>query len=741
MESIPTVIMRKKFFDRVEECSMREEVSEALASWFQRKYGSRSVALLNYENAYEIGTYIEYFPDTGLTWLKDVICNAPNDELKRFGKDYHIGRRQVVFACEHLANFEQYFFTCEEILLRLALNETEKGISNNSQGVWSGFFSIITANTEVPFCKRYDLLIRRMEEDYSETNVEMFQSAVLGVMSDRGIKWVPPKMIGGTITPASWHPKNLDELISAKKYILEKLLEHFDMFNNSLQDMLIQILSEHMSSFASFNLFNEYKNAMNTIIKTQRQKNKLIREIEKQRRLFKRNYGENNEMELQQWIDELKDLSLKGRLEEFLSRTVWSYGYSDESKKEFEDAAKALCVEVNQSPEKLELIKDVLAQNHYDRDTMRQFAEHLAAEDTTHDFMELIKSMEDTVQCAAFLMGYYSGVYKENNKITDDMMSFLDAVKSSDPKFSLWGSIAFDISDSGFRRILSLIGIVSEMQVLINMRYDPWTQFLDDESKIKLLNALVGCGNAIRFYICFELCIGWMSKNNTTSEIYESYTDLIDTCVTNREHFDLYPIVAALNNMPEKYQMKIIVSLLKMFSFNSIDSNNDYIIQAVFKTKNDINEKDILDMLGAKLISSKDEFRGMALTGLFDRFSLNAVKAWIEEDTEERAPLIAYHLSAPNLTNKQMSELTKYMLITFEDDDEVYKNFILGGYNLKVYSVDEYYENREKWYELLDEYKDSEYRLIRKWAADKKAEVKSICEEHKRLKARNSRYE
>ena len=273
------------------------------------------------------------------------------------------------------------------------------------------------------------------------------------------------------------------------------------------------------------------------------------------------------------------------------------------------------------------------------------------------------------------------------------------------------------------------------------LRYDPWAQFLDDESKRKLLNALVECCNARRFYICFELCIGWISNNNTTSELYEAYTSLIDTCVTNHEHFDLYSIVDALNKIPEEYQMKVIVSLLKMFSFNSSDSNNDYIIKAVLETKNKMNEKDILNLLGAKLISTKDEFRGKALTGLFDKFSLNVVKEWIEKNAEERAPLIAYHLSSPNLTNKKISELTKYVLVAYEDNDEVYKNFVLGGYNFKVYSVDDYYKNREEWYELLNEYKVSKFRLIRKWAANKKAKVKSICEDYERLKATDSRYE
>ena len=175
--------------------------------------------------------------------------------------------------------------------------------------------------------------------------------------------------------------------------------------------------------------------------------------------MFKRDYCIRNETELQQWIDELKDLSLKGRLDEFLSRTVWSYRYSDEGRRELEGVIRALC------DEKLKLIKDILEEGHYDKDTMRQFTESLAIEDQTRDFMELIKSMKNTSLYVTFCMGYYLGVYKKYNKIPDDMISFLDTVESSDPNFSLWGSILFDISDSGFKRILSLIRSASEMNV------------------------------------------------------------------------------------------------------------------------------------------------------------------------------------------------------------------------------------------------------------------------------------
>ena len=271
MKRIPTEIMRIRFFDRLVECGLKE-VEEALASWFRQKYQISDLKVLGC-NAKEVSLYIEHYPEIGLPWLKNTILNSSDEELKQFGNILMPGRRNVVWTCEHLANFKEYFFDCEQILFKLAENECEPVIANNSQGIWSSYFSIMHANTEIPFYEKYDVLIKRAVECVNENDVDLFIKAFSTVFVDGNIRWVPPEMIGGMITPPNWEPKTLGDIIEAKRYALNKLVESFDSFKGFIQVIIIDVISGNMWSFISYNMLLDYKNAVNHMLKSQAQKN------------------------------------------------------------------------------------------------------------------------------------------------------------------------------------------------------------------------------------------------------------------------------------------------------------------------------------------------------------------------------------------------------------------------------------------------------------------------------------
>ncbi len=281
MDTIPNDLMRKRFFDRVDECSMSEEVNEALASWFQSKYKMGALESITYHNAKEVVMYIEHCPSVGLSWLKESILSASPEQLNQFHGTF--GRRNVVWTCEHLANFREWFFDCEEILYKLAQNENEKGISNNSQGVWSSMFSPILSNTEVSFYERFELLVSRALQCDKEDEFDMFRVAFTSALNlEGGIRMSPPQMVGGFITPPNWKPQTLEEMMDILKLFLNKVSASFSEFSSIMKKCIIEVLSNTIYNFLPFGLLSLLKEVMNEMLQTQNQKNEFIIKLELQ---------------------------------------------------------------------------------------------------------------------------------------------------------------------------------------------------------------------------------------------------------------------------------------------------------------------------------------------------------------------------------------------------------------------------------------------------------------------------
>src|SRR5439155_911183 len=106
--------------------------------------------------AEELIRLVETHPSKFLPRLRQLVESAPEALLSE--RQPKLGgwgwRRKVVWACEHLAAFPEYFYDVERILLCLAVNETEKDIGNNASSIWQQLFRIHLSGTSLPFSER-----------------------------------------------------------------------------------------------------------------------------------------------------------------------------------------------------------------------------------------------------------------------------------------------------------------------------------------------------------------------------------------------------------------------------------------------------------------------------------------------------------------------------------------------------------------------------------------------------------
>lgn len=111
------------------ECSAaaRAEVGDALAAWFRERFPSYEIGLLSEREPSRVfAACAELNPHLGLAWLRRAVERASPEELLAFdartdGSGFWRGRRQVVWLCDHLAQFPEHFWQCEATLYRLGL--------------------------------------------------------------------------------------------------------------------------------------------------------------------------------------------------------------------------------------------------------------------------------------------------------------------------------------------------------------------------------------------------------------------------------------------------------------------------------------------------------------------------------------------------------------------------------------------------------------------------------------------
>ncbi len=733
MEALSTDVLRKRFYDRVDECGLiRGEVEEALASWFLKKYPCTYDALEK-GNSNEIMLFVEHKPEIGLKWLKKIILDQPDSKLSE--TNYFFPRREVVWTCEHLANFKEWFSDCEEILFKLACNEVEHGISNNSKGVWSDYFSILLANTEVDFFQRYSLLIIRAKS-CNKNNLDLFSKAFSNVFSDRNMGFSQPKMIGGRITPERWDPKTFGELWDAKKFSLTQLEKAYNAYDSDLQADILDSLFKNSWSFVSQNLEEIYKNTLTKFLFNQKPKNLLILHLEDQIKMIEHSPDINKEWIEQKiefiskWIDELKDKTLIGRVAEYLSRDIWSHGYSDEDKERIEAFLEDVAVEILNDTS---VILNIITEKSYDKEAVSTLAEKIGKHDAElkcYSFLEKIvtENLED-----AFLRGYFLGNYHIHKKLDERLVNFIDENKYTYSDFALWVSCRIEVNLQGFNRILELINITKQIFWVDNLISSIWREFLSLEQKLQICNSISNCGHELRFTLLFKLLINWI-KNTSEADSVELYKVAIKSfrdCIENGARFESFSVMQLFENTPTQFYSEVLELIVPLFDFDSLsDSKNIYCIRCILKLKNTSTEALIMSLLGETLLEPRRILKGKAHRGFFDSFAVETVKEWIDIEPKLRAPLIAYHLSSPTLSDDSLAPLTKFVLSNYNDNDEVVNEFIAGEYNLVSYWVETIYSNKDNWYGLLEKYLKSDIPFVRRWAEYKQSDIKNVCIQH-----------
>ncbi len=729
MSSIKSQTLRTRFIKRAMECG-KKEVEEELSSWFRIKYSQINISDSSFSER-ELMMLTEFFPEVGLAIIKNYLLSE-NTNIEEFGCDCTSKlRRHIIWTCDHLANFAQYFYKCEEILFILAQNETETYLSNNSQGTWCGFFSILLASSEISFVERYDLLLKRARKAESSDSI-LFEMAFNMAFNDRTSRIVPPRIIGNRITPICWNPQNHNEYIEAKKYALDKAVESVELFIPEIRDSICKALFDSFQSFLWCELLEEYKSAANKIISNRSQKNELIVILDENIRYQEedKTLGEETMAIMKKWMDELTETDLEGRINAFLTRDIYTYGYTDEDDKKKNKLISELANEFMHLSDREDKMCNIIRHLGFRDEPMFEFGKQIAMCDDKLTLLHFVTELLDISSNNSFSQGYYCGLFKSNGKhLPVEAVRYLDVIKIRDTSFALWVSTAFDQSINGVNRIIELIPHADRISPLINLQSKEWTDLLSTSNKKRIIGVILDCEKDLKYDIIFKLLDAWLSNEPEESALYEDFFSVFRNCIDLKANFNIYSVERILEKLPEIYQEDAIRIFVQLFEFdNYYNERNKAILKYINRVKTSNNEAMIFNALADRLLNIKQQFLSRAHPGIFNDYPLEIIVDWLNQDRINRPILLAYHLSMPNLVEPEFSELTQYMLTEYEDNDRVYQNFLIGNSNLITLVPENIYKTKDQWYALTEKYANSKHRRIKQWANDKRKEIEQMCD-------------
>lgn len=750
-EGIPTDIMKKRFIDRVNECdsSIRDEVMKELNEWFEDKYGELTLGKFNKSIIKETQRFIEFSPQRGLNWIFNIINNSTNEELLNF-KGY-LGRREIVWTCEHLANFKEYFYICEKILFKLALNECERGITNNSQGIWSDYF-YVHANTEVSFYDRFNILLKRVKEYKSNQDLNLFKKAFQEVFSDSYIRMLPPKIIGGRITPKPWKAQDLDEIIYVKKFPLEEFCKNYDNFDDKIKEVLLNVFINSLNIYTNYPLKEFYKECLNKILNTQELKNSMILEIEKKLKML--SYRQDDKIKnsmitwLNEWKYELADNTLKGRIRSYITRDYWSYGGYKERNMEIDEEKLVSnlaqeIIDYEDIEKNFKFMDEVLSSKDLNNASVKRLASKLAQKDKNDRWLNYVEIQLENEKSIQFSMGYIMGIYKRNGYLPEKIGNILDKYQNKYPQDILTISINTDISNTGYKRILNLLELGYCNQSVVFLKKKEWGNLLELNEIKDLIKYILNDKREVNILIVINIFTDWLNLKKFQEDnfikfifkILQKYNEIYNS------HY-IFEIMELLRNLPKEYIDKSIELVANLLDFSGVADSNIYQLEYLNSLIDGTHDEKIMHEVGKKLLKDMEDclIKGSSIQPFFDKLPSDIVMEWIKKDSEKRAKNIAYHLSEPSLEKYYIAELTMKVLGEFEESEEVYNMFWKGTHNWKCYSSEDIINKKQKSMELLNKYENESLKLIKRWACDEKNRINEIEKNHKISLSEYSRY-
>lgn len=512
-----------------------------------------------------------------------------------------------------------------------------------------------------------------------------------------------------------------------RQVVFQALKDHFAEYTSSI------------SMFSSIALFARYRKVLELFADTTEQQLEIVVEINA--RLEYEEYrcknGCNNcasdrwIRELTQWRDSIAQTDLISRIKICLAEPFLD---TDDCM----ERINGLAIELIESADALDILATILSLDNIHDYSFSRFAQALGKADTSYKLNEVIG--ENFVSGGnSFSENYYFGIYGRLKEMPDFLKQTLCNAFDRNPEGVFRVSVVCDFSNEGTERIIGLVekGMINNYVLSLGEQWQ--TRQLSLEQMERILSALVK--GSSRNYVLFFFLIGemWLKASPSVEleDILYQYTiELpLKECQHNSTNF-----VKLIELMPRHFR-ECLNLVIQSIDYSSFLNTQPAQVSFVQKHSRGQYAKEIAFCVCDCLEAQFDQiFCAHSFSMLIYLLAPDMVLDWIEQEPDNRAKIIAFHLPMPSLHEQNVPEITLKVLEQYGSDEKVFRKFLFGIHAFETYTLEGVKENSEKTFKVLEEYMKHPFALIRKWAEYETERIKGLIKEKEQFDAADNRF-
>ncbi len=742
LSNIPQSLMEK--FNRRVKDSASPEVRASVGEFFWDWASNLTAANLSDSNAVaRLGTLTEMSPIRFLPLIRRLIETATEAELLAIiGTVPTTGkwgsRRTLVWLIEKLVRFPEHFSDCERILLRLASAESEPNIANNASGIWCQIFHVFLSGTAVPFLDRLSIVKERVldpDPRVSELAVKAFDSLFDSHFTRMGTASV----VGGRLPPEDWRPRTaaeqnacLDGIIS----LLGFLLSHE---NPKCKEAGQRIAIGNLRVILGWGYLDTIMPGLTGAKLSEPARISLISKIQEYVRYDCSPEHKGGDLEYEAkvhaWLKSLKPIDFHGRLITAIGVEPWSHAVLQD-----EDAWKAdiaaLAHEIVTDPEALKMETAWLFSDA--AKSAAVLGVNIGRQDPEGKLLQFIVEATLQFKTALLAKGYVSGLLQGGAGMAPEINLAIDHIQEVAPNLAYEIFVAEPGATHGFSRLISLYdaGKLS-VSAFHSFIYGGMRRTLSFDEFELALERLLACAKSdlTAFRIALQLIAFELKDEKTAGEGQTRQTPILERPKIRKAAWELLNIAATTDGtdvdsywwaeilkvlLPTDPEQAVVVCVAGLSSHDTHLRDN---ASAFLAQLSATCPEHVMRCFGEALLDkTKGHYMWVAHAPIMSSLPIETVKAWLDVSGVEGARAIARHLPAPALDGNgqpYLPPLTEFVLTKYEDDDKVFRSFLLGLHGLRFYSGD-IASQHDAEANLAEKFLNHPLRRIREWARDER---------------------
>ncbi|MCC6739344.1 MAG: hypothetical protein IT452_09875 [Planctomycetia bacterium] len=737
--SIPERLARK-FLERCQECTgkVREEVMPLLGKYFLTRFGEPDLLrLAELRAAKTFRAWTEMDPAAGLRWLKAAVIAATGEKLEYFGAAGAIrapedGRREVVFLCEDLSAFPEYFRDCEEILWRLAQVETEKGIGNNSRGVWKEFFKPLLSGTATPFDERFEILLTRLRVASGELQklaLEAVYSCLDTWVTGRGL----PRAVGGRLVPQQWQPSSRTQHYEQVFGGLRRFLSWVESLPSGKRVDPIMTVIAHAGELLRLGLQTEVGRIVRLAFSDAELRDKVVEEITRSVRFHAEFSKARREEEsdaskiMKGWLSEVAPSSPQQKLHHYLTTfETEPFVANPEGPQHLED----LAVMVLEDPSVLDSVAELPEGRSADR--LSTLAAKIAEKDDREILWPVVEAWLRAGSHRGFAQGYLFGRRQRRQGDVPEVQKVLDDLVSTHPIDALLSTLNGDVSAKGCDRVLRLLPLIGERgEGLVDQLFkEVWWGTVDGAKSCALLASLE------TVWMASEGEWAWRTAVRAAARLERR------PGVPDWDQFGLSRLLTAVLEHPAKIEERMLafhwLQVFQLFAqrkpaealrlgfevLTRQDSVPYDVREALFDEVTSLARlnPNLVPTIIEKALADQDRQTRLdtfSMWDLLEHVPFEDLKRWLKGAKQDAVLLVARHAPKPSVNDEGeqvLPAVTEWLLTAYEEDERVFRAFCMGTHVFSWNGGPD--ENLARARRNIAPFEKHAIRRVREWAKD-----------------------